>query len=61
MRKILVFNNLSLDGLFADAEGGLALAKRDGEELTEHVKQSRGDIATYLFAVLLRYRPADRA
>ena len=49
MRRILVFNNLSLDGLFCDASGGVAWAKRDSQELTEYVKQSRGDIATYLF------------
>ena len=49
MHKILVFNNLSLDGNFADAEGGVGWAKRDNEELTEYVKQSRGDIGTYLF------------
>jgi dihydrofolate reductase len=49
MRKILVFNNLSLDGMFCDADGGVGWAKRDGDELTEHVKQSRGDISTYLF------------
>jgi dihydrofolate reductase len=49
MRKILVFNNVSLDGLFSDRDGGVGWAKRDGDELTEYVKQSRGDIATYLF------------
>jgi len=49
MRKILVFNNLSLDGMFSDAQGGVGWAKRDGDELTEYVKQSRGDVATYLF------------
>jgi len=49
MRKIFVFNNLSLDGMFSDANGGLGWAKHDGDELTEYVKQSRGDIATYLF------------
>jgi len=49
MRKILVFNNVSVDGLFSDAEGGVGWAKRDNEELTEHVKQTRGDISTYLF------------
>jgi dihydrofolate reductase len=49
MRRILVFNNLSLDGQFSDADGGVGWAKRDGDELTEYVKQSRGDITTYLF------------
>lgn len=49
MQKILVFNNLSLDGNFADTEGGVGWAKRDSEELTEYVKQSQGDIGTYLF------------
>jgi len=49
MRKILVFNNLSLDGLFSDGDGGVGWAKHDGHELTEYVKQSRGDITTYLF------------
>jgi dihydrofolate reductase len=49
MRKILVFNNLSLDGVFSDAAGGVGWAKRDGAELTEHVKQTRGNITTYLF------------
>jgi dihydrofolate reductase len=49
MRKILVFNNLSLDGMFCDADGGVGWAKRDSDELTEYVKQSRGDISTYLF------------
>jgi dihydrofolate reductase len=49
MRKIFVFNNLSLDGMFSDADGGLSWAHRDGDELTEYVKQSRGEIATYLF------------
>lgn len=49
MHKILVFNNISVDGLFADAEGGVGWAKRDSEELTEYVKQVRGDISTYLF------------
>lgn len=49
MRKIFVFNNVSVDGMFSDAEGGVGWAKRDGEELTEYVKQSRGNISTYLF------------
>jgi len=49
MRKILVFNNVSLDGLFSDADGGVGWAKRDSDELTEYVKQSRGNITTYLF------------
>ena len=49
MQKILVFNNVSADGLFSDNEGGVGWAKRDGEELTEYVKQSRGAISTYLF------------
>lgn len=49
MHKILVFNNVSIDGLFSDADGGVGWAKRDGEELTEHAKQSRGNISTYLF------------
>lgn len=49
MHKILVFNNISLDGLFSDAEGGVGWAKRDSEELTEYVKQVRGDIRTYVF------------
>ena len=49
MRKILVFNNLSLDGIFSDIAGGVGWAKRDSDELTEYVKQSRGDISTYLF------------
>jgi hypothetical protein len=49
MRKIFVFNNLSVDGLFSDADGGVGWAKRDGDELTEYVKRSRGDISTYLF------------
>jgi dihydrofolate reductase len=49
MGRILVFNNLSLDGLFCDADGSVDWAKRDNQELTEYVKQTRGDIATYLF------------
>lgn len=49
MNKIFVFNNLSLDGLFADAAGDVGWAKRDGQELTEYVKQTRGNITTYLF------------
>lgn len=49
MRKILAFDNLSLDGMFADAEGGLAWVRHDGDELTEYVKRSRGNIDTYLF------------
>jgi len=49
MKKILVFNNVSVDGLFSDAEAGVGWAKRDGEELTEYVKQSRSNIGTYLF------------
>ena len=49
MRKIPVFNNLSVEGLFSDAAGGVGWAKRDGDELTEHVKKSRGNITTYLF------------
>ena len=49
MQRILVFNNVSIDGLFSDADGGVGWAKRDGEELTEYVKQSRGDISNYLF------------
>jgi dihydrofolate reductase len=49
MHKILMFNNMSLDGFFADSDGGVGWAKRDNEELTEYVKRSRGDISTYLF------------
>jgi dihydrofolate reductase len=49
MHKILVFNNVSVDGLFSDTDGGVGWAKRDSEELTEYVKQSRGAISTYLF------------
>ncbi len=49
MRKIFVFNNISVDGLFSDAAGGVGWAKRDGDELTEYVKQTRGTISTYLF------------
>jgi dihydrofolate reductase len=49
MQKILVFNNVSTDGFFSDTDGGVGWAKRDSEELTEYVKQSRGDIGTYLF------------
>ena len=49
MHKILVFNNVSMDGLFSDSDGGVGWAKRDNEELTEYVKQSRGDISTYMF------------
>jgi dihydrofolate reductase len=49
MHKILVFNNISVDGLFSDAEGDVGWAKRDGEELTEYVKQTRSEISTYLF------------
>lgn len=49
MRRILVFDNLSLDGQFCDANGSVDWAKRDSSELTDYVKQTRGDIATYLF------------
>jgi dihydrofolate reductase len=49
MRNVLVFNNLSLDGLFSDGSGGVAWAKRDGGELTEYVKRHAGDVTTYLF------------
>jgi len=49
MRRILVFDNLSMDGLFCDANGSVDWAKRDNQELTEYVTQTRGDIATYLF------------
>ena len=37
MRKILVFNNLSLDGLFFDADGGAGLRPKDiAEALRRH-------------------------
>jgi dihydrofolate reductase len=50
MRKIIVFNNLSLDGFFSDAQGGLDWSHRHGgEELTEYIQQNRGEISTYLF------------
>ena len=49
MRKILVFNNLSLDGCFSDRNGLIDWAKRDGEEMSAHVKKHGGDIDTYLF------------
>ncbi|HXC64229.1 MAG TPA: dihydrofolate reductase family protein [bacterium] len=49
MRKILVFNNLSVDGQFSDAKGGLDWAHRDGKELAEYVQQKRGEVSTFLF------------
>jgi dihydrofolate reductase len=49
MGKIFVFNNVSLDGQFSDSDGGVGWAKRDGDELTDYVKRSRGGITTYLF------------
>ncbi len=50
MRKIFVFNNLSLDGQFSDAKGGLDWSHRDGgEELIKYIQQNRGEISTYLF------------
>jgi dihydrofolate reductase len=49
MRRILVFENLSLNGCFADADGGLDWAKHDNDELTAYVRKRGGDITTYLF------------
>lgn len=49
MRRILVFNNLTLDGLFSDDSGGVDWAKRDGGELADYVRQYGGGVATYLF------------
>jgi dihydrofolate reductase len=49
MRRILVFNNLSLDGLFCDGARSIEWAKRDGSELTEYVKQVGSNVTTYLF------------
>jgi dihydrofolate reductase len=49
MRRILVFNHLSLDGCFADAQGGLGWAHRDGGELERYVKRHRRGEACYLF------------
>lgn len=49
MQRVLAFNNVSMDGLFSDTDGGVGWAKRDSEELTEYVRQSRRDISTYLF------------
>jgi dihydrofolate reductase len=49
MGRIVVFNNLSLDGQFADAQGGLDWTRRDAQELNEYVQRQRGPAASYLF------------
>lgn len=49
MQKIIVFNNLSLDGKFCDAQAGMGWAKRAGDEFTEYVARTRGEIGAYLF------------
>jgi dihydrofolate reductase len=49
MRKILVFNNLSLDGNFSDWAGSIDWAKRDSKEMSAHVRKHGGGIDTYLF------------
>lgn len=49
MQKLIVFNNLSIDGMFCDSRGSLDWAKHHDEELTEYVQETRGEIAAYLF------------
>jgi dihydrofolate reductase len=49
MNKVIVFNSLSLDGYFSSRDGGVAWAKQDNGELTEYVRNSRGNVARYLF------------
>ena len=49
MQKLILFNNLSLDGRFCDAHGDLDWAKHRDDELTEYVKTTRGEITAYMF------------
>ncbi len=49
MKKIVVFNNLSVDGMFCDAMGGVNWSKRDDGELTEYVRQTGSEIGAYVF------------
>lgn len=49
MGRIVVFNNVSLDGYFADAKGGLGWAIAADPELTRYVQRHRKPVGTYLF------------
>lgn len=49
MGKIMVFNNLSLDGFFADAKGGVHWALGADPELTRYVQRHRKPVSCYLF------------
>lgn len=48
MRKIIVFNNVTLDGFMAGTNGELDWAIRD-EEMTEYAKEGQGSTDTFLF------------
>jgi dihydrofolate reductase len=49
MAKLIAFNNLSLDGFFADAAGSLDWAHRDGAEMTDYVKKRGGAVGCHPF------------
>ncbi len=48
MRKIIVFNNITLDGYFSGLNGEIDWAIRD-EEVAEYSRQGQGSVDTFVF------------
>lgn len=66
MRKLIVFNNITVDGYFAGANGDIGWIHRDDPELREFVRQNAASSGVLIFGritydLMARYWPTPLA